>query len=69
MSWTEAQDKRDENDINDSNKDTSGETNALVTRVKKGFSRNHAMSIHINLIAMIATVGYSFVLGGKLQLQ
>lgn len=69
MSRTEAQDKRDENDINESNKDTSGETNALVTRVKKVFSRNHAMSIHINLIAMIATVGYGFVLGGKLQLQ
>lgn len=59
---TEAADERE------GNKDMS-ETDAIVTKVKKNFSRNHAMSIHINLIAVVATVGYVFVLGGRLQLQ
>lgn len=66
---TEAQDEKDGNHVGlDSNKSTE-EKKTLVTKVKKIFSRNHAMSIHINLIAVIATVGYGFVLGGRLQLQ
>ncbi|EEA21567.1 hypothetical protein TMatcc_009012 [Talaromyces marneffei ATCC 18224] len=65
----EAQDEKDGNHVGlDSNKSTE-EKKTLVTKVKKIFSRNHAMSIHINLIAVIATVGYGFVLGGRLQLQ
>lgn len=64
----EVHDEKEKNGLNDSNKDQS-KTDALVTAVKKTFSRNHAMSIHINLIAVIATVAYGFVLGGRLQLQ
>lgn len=66
---TEVQDEQDGNSANiESGRDIE-ETQTLVAKVKKTFSRNHAMSIHINLIAVIATVAYGFVLGGRLQLQ
>lgn len=68
MSSTEVQDEKEKNGPDGSNMDTT-ETDALVTKVKKAFSRNHAMSIHFNLIAVIATVAYGFVLGGRLRLQ
>lgn len=68
MSSTEVQDGKEKSDLDGSNKDIS-ETDTLVTKVKKAFSKNHAMSIHINLIAVIATVAYGFVLGGRLQLK
>ncbi|CRG82861.1 Steryl acetyl hydrolase 1 [Talaromyces islandicus] len=49
---------------------SSKEDNESITKkVKKAFSRNHAMSIHFNLIAMIATVCYGFALGGRLELK
>ncbi|KAH8703696.1 hypothetical protein BGW36DRAFT_288724 [Talaromyces proteolyticus] len=55
---------------NNKNNDTNDtETAALVQKVKKSFSHNHAMSIHLNLIAMIATVAYGIVLGDKLELK
>ncbi|KAF3399440.1 hypothetical protein DPV78_006825 [Talaromyces pinophilus] len=65
----EAQDEEDGNSVNIESGRSTEETQALVAKVKKTFSRNHAMSIHINLIAVIATVAYGFVLGGRLQLQ
>ncbi len=35
--------------------------------VMRGFSKAHAMSIHINLVTIIATVWYGFVLASKLS--
>jgi hypothetical protein len=66
---TEVQDEKDGNNVNIESGRGTEETKTLMAKVKKTFSRNHAMSIHINLIAVIATVGYGFVLGGRLQLQ
>lgn len=66
---TEVQDEKDGNNVNIESGRGAEETKTLMAKVKKTFSRNHAMSIHINLIAVIATVGYGFVLGGRLQLQ
>lgn len=66
---TEVQDEKDGNSVNIESGRDFEETQTLMAKVKKTFSRNHAMSIHINLIAVIATVGYGFVLGGRLQLQ
>lgn len=37
-----------------------------VTRAKKAFARNHAMSIHLNAISMVATVWYAFSMTSSL---
>ncbi|EED16852.1 hypothetical protein TSTA_019140 [Talaromyces stipitatus ATCC 10500] len=65
----EVQDEKDGDNVKAEGSHDSAETDAFVAKVKKTFSRNHAMSIHLNAIAMIATVGYGFVLGGRLQLK
>lgn len=36
---------------------------------RKAFSRAHAMSIHLNLLATIATVYYGFRLGSRLSIE
>lgn len=36
--------------------------------LKRSFSRNHAMAIHLNAIAMLATVWYGFSLASRIQL-
>lgn len=37
-----------------------------VKKAKKAFARNHAMSIHLNAISMVATVWYAFSLTSSL---
>jgi len=37
-----------------------------VKRLKREFSRNHAMTIHLNLVSVGAMVVYGWRLGGKL---
>jgi hypothetical protein len=39
-----------------------------MTRLKRQFSRNHAMTIHLNAIAMIATVWYGISLASRIQI-
>ncbi|KAJ5114004.1 hypothetical protein N7456_002538 [Penicillium angulare] len=39
---------------------------ARMDRVNRSFSRNHAMSIHFNAIALVATVFYGFRLSSNL---
>ena len=38
-----------------------------MKRVKKDFSRTHAMAIHLNAIAMIMTVWYGFSFASRLN--
>ncbi|KAJ5775111.1 uncharacterized protein N7511_000122 [Penicillium nucicola] len=46
---------------------TDGDSNgSKVDRANRNFSRNHAMVIHLNAIAMIATVVYGFSLSSTL---
>lgn len=35
-------------------------------KAKRGFSRNHAMSIHLNLIGVITNVVYGILLSSKM---
>jgi hypothetical protein len=40
-----------------------------MAKLKKAFSRNHAMSIHLNLIAMGATLWYGWRLASRLEFK
>ena len=51
-----------------SNKDASGVSEEMKL-AKRNFSRNHAMAIHLNAIAMIATVWYGFSFGSRITLN
>lgn len=35
--------------------------------LNKAFSRAHAMTIHLNLVSVVATVAYGFVLAGRMS--
>ncbi|EBA27256.1 hypothetical protein KXV68_005005 [Aspergillus fumigatus] len=49
------------------NEDNSSTTDpAKIQQANKTFSRNHAMSIHLNAIALVATVWYGFTLSSSL---
>ncbi|KXH41784.1 hypothetical protein CNYM01_09759 [Colletotrichum nymphaeae SA-01] len=37
--------------------------------VRRRFSRNHAMSIHLNLIAVIAMLWYGFSLASRIHIE
>jgi Domain of unknown function (DUF4149) len=39
-----------------------------MKRINRTFSRNHAMAIHLNAIAVIATVWYGFALASRMQI-
>lgn len=48
-------------------KDTSADpNNGQVHRANRNFSHNHAMSIHLNAIALVATVWYGFSFASSL---
>jgi hypothetical protein len=38
-----------------------------MQQIKRQFSRNHAMSIHLNLIGVLATLLYGLVLSTKIE--
>jgi hypothetical protein len=40
-----------------------------MAKLKKEFSRNHAMSIHLNLIALGATLWYGWRLASRLKFE
>ena len=40
-----------------------------MVRIRKLFSKNHAMAIHLNAMALIGTVWYGLVLGAKLKFE
>lgn len=40
-----------------------------MRRISRHFSRNHAMSIHLNLIAILATIWYGFALASKVKMD
>jgi hypothetical protein len=42
-------------------------TSDEMRRIKRDFSRNHAMAIHLNLIGIMATVWYGFALASKIR--
>ncbi|KAF2098492.1 hypothetical protein NA57DRAFT_56158 [Rhizodiscina lignyota] len=46
-------------------KDTSEE----MRKINRRFSREHAMSIHLNLIAVLASLGYGFRLAPHIQIK
>jgi hypothetical protein len=49
------------------NEDNPASTDpAKLQQANKAFSRNHAMSIHLNAIALVATVWYGFSLSSSL---
>lgn len=50
-------------------KQGTGGIGEKVGPVKRKFSRNHAMAIHSNAIAMVATVWYGFALGLKITID
>jgi hypothetical protein len=41
----------------------------IIRRANRIFSYNHAMSIHLNLIAVVATVWYALALAGKITMM
>ncbi|KAJ6007482.1 hypothetical protein N7540_011458 [Penicillium herquei] len=50
----------------ESENNSSDPDDGKVHRANKNFSRNHAMSIHLNAIALVATVWYGFSLSSTL---
>ncbi|OJD28818.1 uncharacterized protein BKCO1_11000012 [Diplodia corticola] len=48
-------------------RDDGGSAGGGMRERKRAFSRNHAMSIHLNLLSMVATVGYGVALAGRLR--
>lgn len=44
------------------------EDDAKVQRANRNFARNHAMSIHLNAIALVATVWYGVSLSSRLAM-
>ena len=46
-----------------------GDVSAEMKRLNRSFSRAHAMSIHLNLITIIATLCYSWQLSSKLHFE
>lgn len=49
------------------NKDTSADSDdGKVHRANRNFSHSHAMSIHLNAIALVATVWYGFSFASSL---
>ncbi|KAH6681754.1 hypothetical protein B0J14DRAFT_222197 [Halenospora varia] len=44
----------------------TGEISEEMKLIKRRFSRNHAMSIHLNLLAIIGTILYGIRLGSKI---
>lgn len=44
------------------------ETEEKVKKASKGFSKVHAVCIHLNAISMVATVWYAFSLASRLVL-
>lgn len=66
--FVEAKNEQAENDVEALSKKDIRKSETKIAGTKKTFSRFHAMSIHINLIAVIATVTYGFVLGGSLHM-
>jgi hypothetical protein len=46
-----------------------GDVSAEMKRLNRAFSRAHAMSIHLNLITIIATLCYGWQLSRKLHFE
>ncbi|KAF7502445.1 hypothetical protein GJ744_005809 [Endocarpon pusillum] len=60
--------KRSHQETIDARKYNDGEnTSEDMRRIKRDFSRNHAMAIHLNLIAIGATIWYGFALASKIR--
>ncbi|KAH8663616.1 hypothetical protein BGZ60DRAFT_432753 [Tricladium varicosporioides] len=47
----------------------AGEISEEMKLIRRRFSRNHAMSIHLNLLAILGTAAYGIRLGSKLGYQ
>ncbi|KAJ5462647.1 hypothetical protein N7475_007591 [Penicillium sp. IBT 31633x] len=52
--------------LQESENTSSDSDGSKLHRANRDFARNHAMTIHLNAIAMIATVVYGFSLSGTL---
>lgn len=48
------------------NQESSEDTDGKVHRANRNFARNHAMSIHLNAISLVATVWYGFSFASSL---
>ena len=48
-------------------RETEKDQEETMKRIRKDFSRSHAMSIHLNAIGMIATVWYGIGLASKIR--
>lgn len=65
---TETKDKRQRALNQDGNQNQEQESVSEEMRLmRRSFSRNHAMAIHLNAIAMIATVWYGFSLASRIK--
>jgi hypothetical protein len=56
-----------ESDIEIENEDTPSDANdGKLHQANRNFTLNHAMSIHLNAIALVATIWYGFSLSSSL---
>ena len=46
---------------------SDAEQSDAMKKVKKEFSKSHAMAIHLNFIGMVATIGYGVGLASKIR--